>query len=255
MQTLNHSRLLLTNPWLMTWICFIGLFHSCTHRNNKAIEIIDKAIEVHGGHGFNENVVSFDFRQFHLKVAYHPDTFRYERSYTDTSGNVAEVYAYNEISRALNGEVQELDSSYQSRMSNGIHAMVYFAMLPFRLRDEAVIAQYLGEERIKDKTYHKIRVTFQEEGGGKDHEDKFLYWFGTEDYFMDYLAYEYYTDGGGRRFREVIQRQNVEGITFQDYNNYGEKIDQPLESIASRFENNELQLLSVVELKRISVSN
>ncbi|HMQ07531.1 MAG TPA: hypothetical protein PKC30_09540 [Saprospiraceae bacterium] len=238
----------------MTWICIAGLFHSCTYRENRAIEIIDKAIELHGGDGYKEKVISFDFRQFHLKVKYSTDSFRYERSYTDTTGRVKEVYAHNEISRTINGVIQDLDSSFQSRMSNGIHAMIYFTMLPYRLRDDAVIARYLGEERIKDKTYHKIRVTFQEEGGGKDHEDIFLYWFGTEDHFMDFLAYEYYTDGGGRRFREVISRRNVGGITFQDYNNYSEKIDEPFESIASRFENGALQLLSVVDLKHISVS-
>jgi hypothetical protein len=63
-------------------------------------------------------------------------------------------------------------------------------------------------------------VTFSEEGGGEDYEDQFLYWINKKDLTLDYLAYQYYTEGGGIRFRAVTQRHNVNGITFQDYANY-----------------------------------
>ena len=71
-------------------------------------------------------------------------------------------------------------------------------------------------------------MTFEQEGGGEDFDDVFLYWFDKEDYSMDYLAYLYHTDGGGIRFREAFNQREVNGVLVQDYINLrpeDEKID------------------------------
>lgn len=76
-----------------------------------------------------------------------------------------------------------------------------------------MIKEYVGEVTIKGEPYHKIMVTFQQVGGGKDHDNKFYYWFHKENHTLDYLAYSKF----GNRFRAAYNIRIVNGIRFADY--------------------------------------
>jgi hypothetical protein len=84
------------------------------------------------------------------------------------------------------------------------------------LKDNAVNLEYLGETTIEKEKYDKIKVWFDKEGGGKDFEDVYCYWFNQKTHLVNYLAYT----NGGPRFRRVKNRQTVGGIVFQDYENF-----------------------------------
>ncbi|MDX1278846.1 DUF6503 family protein, partial [Oceanihabitans sediminis] len=124
------------------------------------------------------------------------------------------------------------------------------------LNDPAVNKKYLGEVSIKEKNYHKVQVTFNEEGGGEDHDDVFVYWVNTETFTVDYLAYSFkeYTGDLGLRFREAYNSRTVNGLRFVDYNNFKTE-DKSLQlfDLDKVFENDKLKLLSKIELKNISV--
>ena len=111
------------------------------------------------------------------------------------------------------------------------------------------------KENINGKSYHKIRVTFSQEGGGDDFDDVFIYWFDTENHQMDYLAYEYHTDGGGMRFREAFNPRIINGVLIQDYKNYKprEKGSIPIENTAAAFQKDELELLSEIVLENVEI--
>jgi hypothetical protein len=97
-------------------------------------------------------------------------------------------------------------------------------------------------------------VTFRQESGGEDFEDVFVYWFATDDYSMDFLAYSYHTDGGGMRFRKAKNKRTVNGLVFQDYDNYKADPDTyNVEELDKAFENAKLELLSKIELENIEV--
>jgi hypothetical protein len=131
----------------------------------------------------------------------------------------------------------------------------YFTQLPLRLKDDAVQISNLGKEEIEDKTYHKLEVKFSEKGGGVDFEDIYIYWIDTEDYALDYLAYSFLVNGGGLRFRKAINRRTVNGVVFQDYENYKPKVkSNKLEEIGKMYENQELELLSLIENESIKLS-
>jgi len=59
-----------------------------------------------------------------------------------------------------------------------------------------------------------LEVTFKEEGGGEDHEDKFMYWVNTQDYRIDYMAYSYCEEDCGYRFRESENKLNPQTTVF-----------------------------------------
>jgi hypothetical protein len=205
-----------------------------------------------GGDMLQNAEVSFRFRVRDYVYRMEGGDYEYTRRYEDTSGTITVDVLTNEgLTRTVNGDTVNLDSTWSNRYSNSVNSVIYFAFLPFRLNDPAVIKTYNGIVAIKDKNYHEILVRFKEEGGGADHDDNFLYWFDVDTYALDYLAYDYLTNGGGVRFRQAINRRTINGLTVQDYINYKPESDTiVLADMREAFESDEL-----VELSRILIEN
>ena len=184
---------------------------------NPGQTIIDQSIAAHGGDAWLGKRISFDFRKFHLVLEQQSGQFRYERTYTDSTGTpVKEILTNNSFTRLLNNRPQTLDTAQIGKYSRAVNSVAYFVLLPVKLADPAVQPDLVGESQIDGQGYDKVRVRFQAEGGGKDHGDTFFYWFNQKTHTMDYLAYS----EGGPRFRKAINPRVVGGIRFQDYINY-----------------------------------
>jgi len=217
---------------------------------------VDQAIAFHGGDAFDSASLQFIFRDRLYKRQRNGGRYQYERIFTnpdDSTEQVRDILTNDGFTREVNGQLSAVEDSMAFKYSNSINSVIYFALLPYRLNDPAVFKKYLGESTLKGKSYHKVQVTFAEEGGGKDFEDVFHYWFDTETHQMDYLAYSYLTDGGGIRFREAFNPRRVGGILFQDFINYKMDKTLPLESADSLFEAGELEKLSEIVLEEVSL--
>jgi len=219
---------------------------------NQAQIIVDKAIEAHGSTKVSGNIIEFDFRGRHYISKREGGKFQYERIFTDTLDNGYRDILTNEgLTREINGEKVALSSKDSSAYSNSVNSVLYFALLPYFLNDGAVHKTYEGEGLVKGQLYHKIRVTFGQEGGGKDFEDQFMYWIHGKKFTIDYLAYNYQTDGGGARFREAIKVREIGGIRFADYINYKpQTASMAIETFGRLLEQD-----SLVELSRIISEN
>ncbi|CAN0376390.1 unnamed protein product, partial [Scytosiphon promiscuus] len=159
------------------------------------------------------------------------------------------------FSRHVADTLVYLTEKRKNAYTNSVNSVIYFAFLPLWLKDPAVILEDQGRSVIKGKEYHKILVTFKQEGGGDDFEDVFLYWFDVEDYSMDYLAYKYFTGKGGMRFREAYNTRKVNGVLLQDYRNLQPKIEGGIDfdEIEKAFENDQLEELSLIILKNVKI--
>lgn len=232
---------------------FFGI--SCDSRS-EVEKIVDAAIAAHGGELYQKTAVSFDFRGTHYSIFKSPSSFEYSREFTDSTGQVVDVLNNTGFLRKVNGVlIDTLTEERVGAFSRSVNSVAYFAFLPYGLNDAAAIKTYLGQTRIKGKDYHKVKVTFQAEGGGEHFEDEFLYWFGVDDYRMDYMAYLYHTDGGGVRFRAVRAFQEVGGIRFQDYLNFKPvRKETPLDSMQVLYESGALEMLSEINLEHIRTS-
>lgn len=214
--------------------------------------IIDRAIEAHGSSQVSGHLIEFDFRGRHYLSKREGGLFQYERIWTDTLGDhYRDVLTNAGLYREVNGEKVSLTAKDSSAYANSVNSVLYFALLPYYLNDEAVNKKYEGETMVKGQPYYKIRVTFGQEGGGKDYEDQFMYWIHRDHYTVDFLAYNYQTDGGGARFREAINVRQVSGIRFADYINY----KPPVPSMAIETFDRLLEQDSLVELSRIISEN
>lgn len=231
-------------------LLFLGV--SCASRT-EAEKIIDSAIAAYGGDLYEKTAITFEFRGTSYSIFKSPTAYEYSREFTDSTGQVVDILNNEGFTRKVNGVgIDTLTEERIGAFSRSVNSVAYFAFLPYGLNDESAIKTYLGQTTIKGKDYHLVKVTFQAEGGGEHFEDEFLYWFGVDDFLMDYLAYSYHTDGGGVRMREVREAREVGGIRFQDYINLkAESKDTPLDSMQYLFEKGELEKLSEINLENI----
>jgi hypothetical protein len=224
---------------------------------NLAQEVVDKAINGIGGDQFKNSEIAFDFRDRHYKATRDRWKFQYERMWEDSLGSIKDVLSNTGFQRFVNDSLVTVPDSMAVKYTSSVNAVHYFSILPYGLNDKAVNKYYLGTVDIKGKTYHKIKITFNENGGGEDYDDVFVYWVNTKSYEVDYLSYSYIEDHNdvGLRFREAYNRQNVNGLSFVDYNNFKPKDESAtVTNMDSLYVANRLDLVSKIELENISVN-
>ena len=236
--------------WLILLLAF-----SCDQANDPQ-KIIDQVIENHGGARYENFKASFDFRDRHYVLHHEDGFFQYERHFMQDGAQIKDILNNDGFKRFLNEQNITDTVRKAAAYARSVNSVAYFALLPYRLNDPAVNKAYLGIGEIKGEPYHKILVTFDQQGGGEDYQDEFVYWVHTENLTMDYMAYLYYTDGGGRRFRAPINARTVGGIRFSDYENY-HVLDKniPIENFDQHYNQGKLELLSMIELEHLKVES
>ena len=222
----------------------------------SATEIINKAIAVSGGNDFSNSIIKFDFRAMNYKAVRSNNSFELSRLQIKDGDTILDVFNNDGVYRTINTKVVSVHDSMSVKYKASVNSVHYFSVLPYGLNDKAVNKKLLGEEQVKTKKYYKIEVTFSADGGGEDYEDVFVYWIDKELLSIDYLAYSYNEkDGVGMRFREAYNERYINNLRFVDYNNYKtENALLSLQDLGNAFENNQLKLLSKIELNDIQVN-
>ena len=230
---------------------------SCRNYNDlSAQDIVNKTIEISGGHKYLNTEIQFDFRNKRYQSFRYEGQFQYERHFKDSLGVIRDILSNDGFKRFINDEVAKIPDSMAIKYASSVNSVHYFALLPFGLNDEAVNKTQLDEVQIKNNKYYKIKVWFNEKGGGEDFEDVFIYWINKQTYKVDYLAYSYMEENGiGMRFREAYNERYNNGLRFVDYHNYMTKDpNRTLFNLDAAFQEDELILISKIELQNILVN-
>ena len=234
---------------------FLLLLVACKDINDKKVEeIINKSIEV-SGFNTNEIDITFDFRAYHYEFFRKDYNFTYARTTIKDDKKIRdELSSTKGLKRFIDSVPESLTDSLALAYSNSLNSVMYFFQLPKPLLDGAVHSELLDEIKIEGATYWTIKVYFSEEGGGDDYQDEYRYWINQDTYEIDYLAYNYTTEGGGIRFRKAINKKRVKGILFQDYQNFSPSNKfEPLDSLPQIYEDGLLPQISLIENKNIIV--
>ncbi|MBK8501743.1 MAG: hypothetical protein IPL46_05770 [Saprospiraceae bacterium] len=153
--------------------------------DQKSWDIITKAIEVHGGEHYQTHDIEFDFRDVHYSSKRDQGIYSYERIFTDSTGQLIRDVLTNEgLVRNIDGKPSEITEERKNAFSNSVNSVIYFALLPYFLNDPAVLSEYIGEATIHNQPYQKVKVHFQEEGGGAEFQDEFVYWFHRDNHTL-----------------------------------------------------------------------
>lgn len=217
-----------------------------------ADQVVRKAIATHGGEYYDNMLVEFDFRNRHFKARIEEGEYVYERTFRSDDGWVKDVYENDSFKRTINEREVRLSWENKRTYQNATNSVVYFALLPFHLDDPVINRQLMRSVKIKNEPYYKVEVTFGA-GGGENFESAYIYWIHKENFTVDFFAYSFNINGGGVRFREATTIHVVNGVRFQDYNNYTISEDYPAHELDYAFEQGKLELVSEINLENILV--
>ncbi|MBC8754327.1 hypothetical protein H2O64_06565 [Kordia sp. YSTF-M3] len=217
---------------------------------DKATQIIQEAIKAHGGDLYDTANYSFVFRTKKYRFKNDGNKYSYEVESTKDGKTTRDVLDNGKFSRFVNNQPIELPEKKIASATGAINSVIYFATLPHKLNDAAVNKKYVEETTINEQKYDVIQITFNQEGGGEDHDDQYHYWINQNTKKIDYLAYNYQVNDGGVRFRSAYNTRVVDGVTFQDYINYKAEVGTPLKDLPALYEKGELK-----ELSRIVTEN
>lgn len=237
-------------------VFLIVVIISCQQEEKRftAQELVDKSIEVSGGQLHETTAISFDFRERAYTSKMNGNQKVLKRLLYNDSIQLLDILNGEKFQRFKNDSLVVLSDSLSRVYANSVNSVHYFAKLPYGLNDPAVHKELIGEIEIKENVYYKIKVTFEQDGGGDDFDDTYLYWINKETFKADYLAYEFHVDGGGMRFREAYNERYIGGIRFVDYYNSKPKDSGgTILQIDSLYINDDLQLLSKIELENITI--
>lgn len=232
------------------------LLSSCKQETPEitAQEIIDKTIEAAGGEKYKRATITFRFREHIYKSKRRGGEFQLERSLEDSSGITRDVLNNTGFRRYINDSLITVPDSMVVRYSSSVNSVHYFAQLPYGLNDRAVNKEKAGDTTILGEPYYKLKITFQQEGGGADHHDEFLYWIHKDNFTIDYLAYKFLVNDGGIRFRVAYNPRYIEGIRFVDYENYTiDDFNTKLGDLDNLYLKGELIRLSTIETEVLEV--
>ncbi|WP_233992730.1 DUF6503 family protein [Salinibacter altiplanensis] len=213
-------------PHALPAVVFVLLLGACTAPESppSAAVVIDSARAAHGASVLDRAVVALDFRGDAYRLRQDGGDFHYRRASTDSLGrSVTEGLTNDGRYRVVEGDTVSLSASERAAVETTVNSVAYFALLPAPLGDPAVQPTYSGRDTIDGVPYHRVKVTFQQEDGGPDWEDVFVYWFRVDTYDMDYLAYAYGQgpeEEAGTRFREAYNVRRRGGVRVADYHNY-----------------------------------
>ncbi|TFG77764.1 MAG: hypothetical protein E4H26_03120 [Flavobacteriales bacterium] len=222
-----------------------------SERLPKAEQLLMETLKAHGGDLYDTASYTFEFRGKQYSFSHNNAGYLYSVSHEDHDKIVLDVLKNGTFSRKIDGKLTEMTKKDISKYTEALNGVIYFATLPYKLKDKAVNKSYKGRTIIKGRTYDILEITFDQEGGGKDHNDEFMYWINSETKHIDYLAYRYFTSGGGVRFRSGYNPRTVAGIRFQDYINLEAPVRTPLDSLPKLFEEGKLKALSKIETENV----
>lgn len=208
-----------------------------------AHEIVGRARAAHGVTVLDEACIVFRFRDATYAAARHDGRFAYRMVQGDhreaglaalaNDGLWVDTVAYEAFRKnrtpnaAFRDSVQANAASIVRAAETQLNSVVYFALLPYNLADPAVRLKRLDDAAFDGRTHRAVEVTFGQDGGGRDHDDRFVYWFDADTGLLRALAYRFHTGDGGTRFRRVsnVHRVPVSGraathVLLNDYAAY-----------------------------------
>lgn len=233
---------------------FIFIFISCQPKIKHADDLIDQMWEVYGGEYWDQTNFEFVFRGKAYSIHRNNGVFNYQSTEKIDSMVIVDELTNVGFYRRLNGIEVDMEPEDRRRAISTLNSVIYFATLPFPLKDPSVKSKLLGREIIQFVNYYVLEITFSSDCDCEDGEDRFLYWIHPETFYFDFMAYRYHTNGGGSRFRVITQRDKLNGLVFQQMDNYSsEHILDSLEIYPTHFVNFKLKKVSEIWLEHIHI--
>jgi len=148
----------------------------------EAAALLQSTINAHGGTKYETAHYAFVFRNKNYTFHNNHGEYTYTLSQEKDGVGYHDVLTNDSFTRSKNGVQQSLTQKQTTAYTEGVNSVVYFATLPHKLNDPAVNVSHEGITTISNKKYQVMKVTFDQEGGGRDFEDNYYYWVNDSTY-------------------------------------------------------------------------
>ncbi len=225
---------------------------------SERLEIVDRAIEHHGGELFEQSRVRLTVasRSGSFDVEQVADGDRLEQRIRASNGSDERVYRRDNMALKVTeaGQPMEMDETEHARAESYVNQRMYFLFLPYKLNDPGTWKEDEGLEEWDGRQLHRVRITF-EPGTSAGADSAYVYWFDPETARLEQFAYDY-SEGTGLRFRTLHNYRRIGGLLFYDADNYG--LNTPdggltVDDITPAYVEEELPLVSQIEHRDIHV--
>ncbi len=225
---------------------------------SEQLEIVDRAIEYHGGELFEQSRVRLTVasRSGSFDVDSMADGDRFEQRIRASNGSDEREYRRDNTALEVTegGQPMEMDETRHARAESYVNQRMYFLFLPYKLNDPGAYKEDQGLEEWNGRQLHRVRVTFQP-GASDGADSAYVYWFDPETARLEQFAYDY-SEGAGLRFRVLTNYRRIGGLLFYDADNYGLNTTDgglTVDDINPVYVEEELPLVSQIELRDIEV--
>jgi len=143
--------------------------------SSKSQELIQQAIEAHGGKLYESAHYQFTFRDKVYTFKNNGQEYLYTSEHQTDQGWQKDYFENSEFKRTLDEKPLNLTTEAMKAYGETLNSVIYFATLPHKLSDASVNSKHEGQQTIKGTTYEQVLVTFSQEGGGEDFDDEYRY--------------------------------------------------------------------------------
>ena len=220
----------------------------------ERLEIVDRAIEFHGGDAFESSTKRFRIcsKSGCFAVRSRIDGGRFEHTVEQPERGREVRITNDSVERWQDGEPVEVAGKDEQRWRDWVSQRVYFAFLPYALNDPSVYKQDLGLVDGEHGPLHLVKVSF-EPGTSTSASSEFLYWFEPDSGRMVQYAYSF---DGGVRLRRSFNERRVGGILVADSENWGvDGKGMSIDPLADpAYVERELEHISTVTLEDVEIA-
>jgi hypothetical protein len=174
--------------------------------SNGTKSIIDSAIYTNNGQQLYNKKISFQRSKTLYTIFKSAMVLEYTSSTQIDNNNRMEILSNN----------NKKSTSDTSNSLENLNAIAFFHFLPYRMKDQGVVLMYLNSTAVNGVTNERIKVRFDQENGGKAHDNEICLWF---DKMTHQLAY-FSTWKTSPCFMKVTETFQVNGITSYNYDVY-----------------------------------
>jgi hypothetical protein len=218
----------------------------------ERLEIVDRAIEYHGGSLFTSSTSELDMcsRSGCFGVVAKMDGGLFDLDITQESRGRRVRLTNDRAELWQDGNPVAVTDDDRARQQSFVFQRVYFAFLPFRLNDPGVYKEDRGLVDWQGRTLHEVLVSFEPHSSAGA-ESQYMYWFDPETGRLEQFAYDY---EDGLRFQVATNHRRVGGVLFFDRENFGLNAEGlTVKAIDPSYVSEELRAISTIELRNLSV--
>ncbi len=246
---------------LLFTLAAVVLFTSCESstetKNLDGKTLLNKAIQAHGGDLYSRATIAFDLNKNSFEFT--RDGYNYDYKMIRTVDSVTSVgRAFNGgFEFTENGVAKSQGSRTDNMIKNHINSVAYEFYIPYEFTSNDVIQTYLGDEYMRQRLYHKVKISFKTPTGGDPDLRAFMLWLDAETFEIDFVAKENDPNSGRKQFSAAAYKRRVGGMLFSDFEIYqtkGRNREFPLDSIGIAYNAGLMQRSVTTTYKNIVVT-